>query len=431
MSILKYTAGNYRSFLIYISLIVYEGFGFIPMLVGSGPKVSDYLLFSVFCIIIWATYYHKKILCVKNDPVGRIIIYILAYQFIIVLYSGFSGVDTWVNVLGFYRYSLVTLLYFVLRPIPICVYTSLISHLVKIISVASSMYIAFFLYQRTSPDVANPFHDTVLGIVPVLIFYLLFEELPKPIKTRRKCYLLLFALAFFFLGARFMTMAFMCCVVYYAIFIKKYKRYIFPSVILLILGPIIISAIDSTKKEAIDSKDIETELLIIKNSTDYFDYNQSSGVLRVMSVKERVEYMNQHPMNLLFGIGAMKESTAQDKLSFVSGTGGTLEEDGPRVNMQLDTTDVGLLSNFMRYGLCYIILFVVWMRYSFLRFKNNLKAPFMQAGYLITLMMLLSIPCADRYFYIWSFFPLLVVLGLSYQNSLPIRDIFKNRITCN
>lgn len=103
-------------------------------------------------------------------------------------------------------------------------------------------------------------------------------------------------------------------------------------------------------------------------------------------------------------------------MNFISGTFGTLEENGKRVVLQLDTDDVGLISSFMRYGLCYIFLFIIWMKRSFYRFNQNLELPFMKIGYLVTLMMLLAIPGSNLYFYEWSLLPLLALLGLSYNN---------------
>lgn len=110
-----------------------------------------------------------------------------------------------------------------------------------------------------------------------------------------------------------LTLAIIGSVIFYIIFINKKRQYILPLMILMISTPLIMGLLDSIKGEAHESNNLKTEIEIIKSSEDYSDFNQSSGVLRFISVMERVEYMSQHPFNLFFGIGAMKEITAQEK----------------------------------------------------------------------------------------------------------------------
>lgn len=409
---------KYRSFLIYLSFLIFKGFGFLPMLFGTfgDSNIFNFLLVVILCIITLSLIRRKFVVRIKGDKVGNIIIGILVYQLFVVIYSGLTGVDTWFNVLGQYRFCLIFLLYFILRPITADIYKSLIPQLLKMMSVVVFMFIIYYLYQKISPDTDNPFRYSVMGLSPALIFYILFEDLPKSIQVNRKTYFVILAVGFFLIMARMLTLAIIGSVIFYIIFINKKRQYILPLMILMISTPLIMGLLDSIKGEAHESNNLKTEIEIIKSSEDYSDFNQSSGVLRFISVMERVEYMSQHPFNLFFGIGAMKEITAQEKMNFISGTFGTLEENGKRVVLQLDTDDVGLISSFMRYGLCYIFLFIIWMKRSFYRFNQNLELPFMKIGYLVTLMMLLAIPGSNLYFYEWSLLPLLALLGLSYNN---------------
>lgn len=407
-SIICYCKKDYSRFLVFLSIIIYKGFGFLPLIFSADSKNNDFVLIVILGIILIQFIKGRNLLSTCNDSIAKIIVLILIYQFIVVILSGFNHVDSWVNVLGQYRFCLVWLLYFILRPISLGVYVHLLPSLIKIMILVIICYVGVEILQVTE---VNYFKQPIFALVPPLLFCFVLESLP--LMSNKKIIILFFCIGIFFLYARILLLAIILSFCYYLIKIKKGKKFLLPMAILCILAPIAITQLDNAKATSHKSNSLSEEIAMIKDAQDYSDFRSSSGVLRFMSIYERIEYMIEHPKQLLCGIGAMKEITAQDKMSFTSGTFGTLEADGNRVVLQLDTDDVGLLSSFMRYGLIYILLFSMLCHRSFRRFKFYFNHPYMKTGYLTLLMMLLAIPGTNFFFYEWTLFPLILLLSLS------------------
>lgn len=418
LAIHEYFKSNYRQFIIITAVLIFKGFGLIPFILGTfgNPNVYNFLVIEIIGIIAIGVLQKKDVIRIKRDRIGTIIFALLAYQLLVVIYSGLTGVDSWTNVLGQYRFCLLPLLYFILKPINVETYISLYpcAKFVTCITVVS--YILFSLLFAS--EEGNPFKQIVVGLAPSMLFCMLFEKDAYLSSKHKKTVISLLCLGIFLLMARMFMLAIIASIAYYVVIVNKNRKLIFPLLLLIIISPLIMHFMDSAKGRSSNSNDLKTELAIIRESGDYSDYSSSSGALRFISILERFDYMKERPFNMLFGIGAMKEVTAQQKMSFVSGTHGTLEENGRVVVLQIDTDDVGLLSKYMRYGLCYLLLFSIWLRRSLKQYKNLIGRPFMKTGFLLSMMMLLAIPGSDLFFYETSMFLFLVFMAIStnYKN---------------
>lgn len=407
ISIYKYFKAQYLSFLICISLVVFKGYGLFPLILGEVNKSTyDYLLITMLLILSAKVIKHKNILSIKGDKIAKAICVILFYQLCVVIYTGITGVDSWANALGQYRFCLLLLLYFIVRNVDYNVVETFFVWLLKIIPFVAMLFMLMNIYQNEG---GNPFKQTIMGIFPSILFYMLTEKIPKMARNKRAFYICLLSLCIFYLYARMLLIAMLGTICFYIVFILKKKQYIVPIIILIFISPFILQYLDSQKADSHNSNDLKTEIEIIHSASDYSDFRASSGVLRFMSVMERLDYMSQNYFNGFFGIGAMKEETAQNKLSFVSGTHGYIKDNS--VILQLDTDDVGFLSQYMRYGIVYIFLFLNLARLSFKYFKKNMEMPLMQTGFMTLFMMFLVIPGSNYFFYEWTMFSFLIILG--------------------
>lgn len=407
ISIYKYFKAQYLSFLICIGLIIFKGYGLFSLVLGEIDKSTyDYLLIIMLLILSVKAIKNKNILSTKGDKIAKAIYTILLYQLCIVIYTGITGVDSWVNALGQYRFCLLLLLYFIVKNIEYNIVETFFIWLLKIIPFIAILFMLMNIYQNED---GNPFKQTVMGIFPSILFYMLTEKTPKIARNKRGFYICLLSLCIFNLYARMLLIAILGTICFYIVFVLKKKQYVFPIIVLMFISPFMLQYLDSQKADSHNSNDLKTEIEIIQSVSDYSDFRASSGVLRFMSVMERLDYMSQNIFNGLFGIGAMKEETAQNKLSFISGTHGYIKDNS--VTLQLDTDDVGFLSQYMRYGLVYIFLFINLARLSFKYFKKNMEMPLMKTGFMTLLMMFLVIPGSNYFFYEWTMFSFLIVLG--------------------
>ena len=333
LAVHQYYKNNYKQFVILTAIIIFRGFGFIPLFLGTlfgNPNVYNFLVIEIIGIIIWGALRNRNVIKIKRDTIGKIIILILIYQLLVVIYSGLTGVDSWTNAFGQYRFCLLPLLYFILKPINIDTYIYLFPRAKLITCITVISYILFTVL--ASSEDSNPFKQNVVGLAPSMLFCLLFEKDIYLSSKHRKMVIILLSLGIFLLMARMFMIAIITSVAYYVVIVNKNKRLLFPILLLLIVSPLIMQVMDSAKGKSSNSNDLKTELAIIRESGDYSDYSSSSGALRFISILERYDYMSERPFNMLFGIGAMKEITAQQKMSFISGTHGTLEEDGKIVS---------------------------------------------------------------------------------------------------
>lgn len=412
LSVQCYQKKDFKRFIIILTVIVYKGFGFISLFFPTygDPNTYNFLLITIVLLII-LNFRNKRILFnIKKDNIAKTIIWILVYQLLITIVTGISGIDSWVNAIGQYRFGLVLLLYFILRPIPSSIYLQLIPTLFKVLSVVIICYISLSIIEIIDK---NPFKNIVFVFAPIALFFILFEKLPRILKRHKKVIIIIISVGIFSLLARGLFIAIIASITFYLFKHERIQKIILPLIIVGIMTPPIMTVIDDKKNESYGSNNLSDELSMIKESKDYSDFSVSSGALRYISVLERCDYMVSHPINMMFGIGVMKESTAQKKLSFISGTHGMLEEGGERVILQLDTDDVGLISSFMRFGLCYVFLFFILCRNSFKRFFQLNNKPLMKTAYLTLSMMLFAIPFTSFFFADWTLFPLLILMALS------------------
>lgn len=411
ISVKLFTERNYKGFIISICLLIYNCFGVTPLLFNTNSRniYNCIFLILVICCISSKNYLKKEF---AGDKIGNVIKLILVYQFINVIASALYNVDSWINVIGQYRFCLSLLFYFVFLRIDVSIIVKLLHSLYRVLSIVIVLFIFLSLFGYTNSQTFLYLKYSIMGLAPSLCFFALFEANDSTLKYRKQYIAILF-LGIVSLLARFYLIAFLSSIVIYLLLIQKKVKYIIPILVFVFSFPLIFSYVDKLKGEQSGSIDFMSELSSIKESNDYSDYATSSATLRFISVVERVEYMKERPFNLLFGVGAMKEATAQEKMSFISGTHGTLEGDDKVKVLQLDTDDVGLLSKFMRYGLFYIVLFLLFCYRAFQQCRDNINFPLMRTGLLLILFMLLAIPGCELFFYEWSLFPFYLLIAIS------------------
>lgn len=410
--VIAYRNGKYFSFLAGVALICYDGFGLLKLLNNGGFNP----MYDSVIVVVLATLFlkEKPKLNEIRDPIAKWIIIILLYRFVITLLTVVRGDESIYGALSEYRYSFVLLLYFVYRKIKPSSIQPFIKYLWKGLLLAFFGFLVYLILVGKGSfdrdDVGNPFFVTCLFLSFPFFFYYFFERKGK----KSKHYGLLCFFILLLTLARGIFLATCIVVVVYYIVVKKRVWLLLPLSVLGIGVAVVFTVIDSRKTEA-GSISIASEFEEVDNlNGNYENYQRGSLALRVVMVLERVDYMTKDTRTFLFGVGPLKEKTAQRKLRFVTGTRGDV--DGEEVRLQIASDDVGLLANFARYGFLEVVLFFTLLITICKQFYRHLDQPYMIMGLLTTLTMMFSIPTSDMFSNPFSLnlFLLLAALILNY-----------------
>lgn len=167
-----------------------------------------------------------------------------------------------------------------------------------------------------------------------------------------------------------LVMSFIMIVIYRRKIGKIFKIAVPIALVGLMLAPILTYRFADNDKGVSLLEDMEKGFTI--KDVDNTD-SEGTFIFRMILIMERIEYLADRPNKLLFGNGTIHEDSkkTQRKFNFRIGSGKADANGKDIVKQQIDTNDVALISMFMRYGLVFIILFVILCVNLFRVYNSN------------------------------------------------------------
>ena len=408
----SYFKRDKTSFLTLLFFMVFECMGFVHP--SSGRFVYNFYLLIIVSVIIFHCMNGENILSVKNDRIGKIILLIIAYRTLITLWAIITQVDTAINCLLQYRFSFILLGYFIYKQIDIDTILRVLPRIIRLSIVGFVAFLFGQILQVEGLEVNWSFRYVVLSMAPVILLMCLLDK-SIHIKNRRGI-LVFTAFILFILLMRSLFATVAITILIYMTFIKKSGKAVVGGALIAVIMYIGLGFLDSRKGKG-GSNDIRTELEYLRSASDYSDFNSSSGVLRYIIVLERVDHMISRPVKFLFGYGPIRESSPQNKFDFISGSHGDDEVGNTKI-LQIDSNDVAFISDFLRYGIIYIILYFVFLKRALQLFYKYRNKRLMTTGLLTCMVMILTIPTTDYFGDEHSMFMLLLLVSVASKISV-------------
>lgn len=183
----------------------------------------------------------------------------------------------------------------------------------------------------------------------------------------------------------------------------------------VLLSPILISRF-SAKGQSF-GEEVRSGLNVDNMNTGY----TGSFSVRTFMIVERMDYLMEHPVNLVFGLGSLHESSplVKKKFDFKLGTH-TEEPDGTMSIRQIYTSDVAFLTHILRYGVIGLglLLFLFKCLYRMYKPPKDAKGNiniYGDLGYAFLTYCILRCLSGDE-FYDTTYMFLFLMYILSYRN---------------
>lgn len=408
ISVASFLNRKYVLFLFSSLLLVYNGFGVLGD--GSGYFSIDLMVVSTIIILILQSINGKRVLDVRNDKVGKIIIFILIYEAIRSLCSPLLGEDTLSYSLKVYRRDLIFLFYFLFRQVPFTSYSKFLKLSLPFLMVAGIVFIdSVFTHLLTSNEF---FYRTAMMGIALPVITSLFWDV-KNVKFRILI-ILFWILVIFATEARGYFVAIIASLSFYYIFVNRKFKLIIPLVAFVIVSTTALRYMDSHKQSSMESNSLAEELATARSLGSYRDFSVGSFALRVALTFERADYLFDHPQKLLFGVGAIHEDSPNNRFSFYVGSFKT-DSDDYRSRQMIDTEDVAFVSHWFRYGCVYLVLifaFIISVIRRCVRYRNIQLMP---TTLVTVLAAVISAVSCDFFSNGQRFFMIILLIGISYN----------------
>lgn len=427
LAAISYLRNKNKSFLILLFTILSNCWGILPT---GHIKTYDWIL-VVTCLSLIIGFCKSKVFFrIKNDPLGKMVLFLLNYVFISAVLTAIRGVESLGSALLVLRFDLFYLLYFVFRRIPLkdlklsvrpLIILSLINGLVYYLQ-----YCGIFIMANS--DVVSDLDENRYTNIPILTLAIFFFFFLLKRKGKEK----ILALMFFggiIIGSqnRAMILAVAFAVVVYLILNYKKGFIEKKTIITLVVVGILSSGVLAYRfsQEGSTGKGLKSEIELaysIYQTGSYKLYDnqmmnsEGTFAFRLAMIFERVDYLVKRPFSLLIGAGCYNEKSLSTKrLPFILGSRG---EDGIQ---KVDTTDVALLSHFFRYGLLYVTIYWIFILKTIkISYKNNSIES--QVYFLLLLCYIAWAICGDVFHTAQNF-----MLPLCLMTYLQKRQILRNK----
>lgn len=426
--ILSYFRNKKHFFLISLVVVISSGLGFVP---GS-VTIEDLTLVMGITILLGESLKGNKVLSTSNDPIGKIILLILAYYFLNVVWTFVQGRETLAFGLKVFRRDLFYIYYFVFKKISITDLKRAFKPILVLTVIGGICYylqfVGIHLLAGSSEDLKAAkggfvrYTNTPMLGLPFMIYYIVKKDNIK------------FVYLLFFIGFLIMPMSrggIMAAAVSLAYFIwsngrfDKYKKVVAKLLLLLLLfSPVLIWRFVKDNERGNAMQDI-TSASTIGNYSDFEYDDGGTFTFRVALAMERFDYMTHHPESLLFGVGTIHEKSPNNHFKFYIGTN-SLRDDGYIEKLSIDTEDIAFISHIFRYGFVYFFLFVYFIILCFIRLKKDMHNNAVGAvGFIFFLMITLNSPSSDVYSFLRiMLIPLLTIALIQNYNKTILNKNF-------
>lgn len=360
---------KYTPFIVLFFAVLSENWGLLP----ASKIIYDYDQVNLMTIgtLLIAFFRNKYLFSTKKDVVGKLILVLVGYFFLVCILSPLRGVESFYYSMMVFRFDLFYLLYFVFKAIPPEYFRHSIPPLLKWSIFSGFLYFLQFagisLYQTIDSYGSEYSRFANIPVLAKFMFFYLF--LARDRIMCRPLWVSFFFAMIVLSQIRGMLMGVAACIVVLTLF----KRHILQAkvmfatvaVTVMLSGVIMYRLSDKGSTGGGIKEEIENVKYLVENN-DYSSYDSNSmyteGTLffRVAMILERVDYLAEKPANLIFGAGAYHErSESVKRLPF------KLKSNAGEYRAKVETDDVALLSHFFRCGLLYILIYLFFLYKAF------------------------------------------------------------------
>lgn len=376
MALILYSEKKYGEMLFCITTIANGFFGFEKLLgiLGDAPslRLSDIALLLI--VVIWIQSFIKeknKFFLLRNDSIGRIILYIFSYLTLVFIGTILLKQEVFRYSITVYKVFLGLPFYFVLKKISIRDFEKFIE-LMLYGSIIQGMfyYLQFIGLDGILSGYGSEGNNVVGGQIRLANYpsygkffalYYIFKENVSPVK---KWFLVIFFIMMPIMGlmrGSVINIGIACL----TFFILKRRR---NSIIYLLLGLLfyegIVSAVFEKRSSDAGISSVEELNIFLSDPLHAHEkyINDARGgtfLFRMGMLSERIEFMKENPQYLPFGVGCVNEYEKNNIYTMVLGTKSILPDGTVRESSlsSADNTWVGVL---MRYGIVGVILLLMY-----------------------------------------------------------------------
>lgn len=409
--ILSYFQHNKGFFLLAVFLVISSCINLIPSSIIS----EDLSLAMALTAIIYDLAHGVKVFSTKRDPVGKLILILLFYCFFEAIWTAAQGAETFIYALKVYRRDLFYVYYFVFKQLSLSDIMRVCKPLLTLTIVGGVLYYLQFasihMLSNFSDNTVvagggySRYSNTPMLSIPFLVFFIVKRD-------NVNIWVLLF-----FVGLLIMPMsrgniiASIIAIAYYIVKRGKFNSYRGIAIKLLIpfllFSPVLIYRFIQDNDRGTAAQDIRKAL----SFSDFSEFDYGSGgtfTFRIALALERFNYMVNNPETLLTGVGVIHEQSPNNKFEFYIGTN-LIYMDGVERRQTIDTEDIAYVSHTFRYGLIYLLLFILFIRSCFVRLKSGMKKHAIGAvGFVFLFILVINSLSSDVFSFLrFMFIPLL------------------------
>lgn len=374
---------EFKWFLLSLILIITDGFYLLPAHRLSLQCANV----AIYAICIMELFNSREFFNVKNDKVGKIILFITAYYFVSYIFTCSFGIQSIKDATIVLITDSFPLAYFVFRKIPSSTIKQLSSIIIIVSFIGGVLYYLQFVGIHLLNGVVNDDFNGVKGLermrntphfLYAILFYLFYSNKDFPYKTA----LILFFLPMVILPmTRGLVIAFIIAnIIYQFAFLKnktKILKYIIPGLFVYMAFSSFIESRFLGKTGRVNFfTEVKNGLNILKTGSNMFVVDDTDTfVFRMTIFAERINYWINNPSSFIHGDGCLHETEALVKkyhFNYGQLSSNISEKWYPR---QVLNTDVSFITGIMRYGIPYLVFIFFFVFYSFKRLfkmKNNI-----------------------------------------------------------
>lgn len=346
---------------------------------ATSIKSYDFYLIYLAGLLYLENKRNSLFFSTKNDIIAKIVIWLELWFFLVFVGTIALGEEDFSFAIKVYRLQLFFFSYFIFRRIPYSIFTNA----AKKIGIIGMILGGLFLLQIFGVELLTGNAEEVLSSgyikryrnIPFLTILFLIFAFTADIKSKQRYVLIIFWGAILILSQHrgmmmALVMSFIMIVIYRRKIGKIFKIAVPIALVGLMLAPILTYRFADNDKGVSLLEDMEKGFTI--KDVDNTD-SEGTFIFRMILIMERIEYLADRPNKLLFGNGTIHEDSkkTQRKFNFRIGSGKADANGKDIVKQQIDTNDVALISMFMRYGLVFIILFVILCVNLFRVYNSN------------------------------------------------------------
>lgn len=411
-----YTTNKRGWFVVLLYMIMTSFMGYLP--VGNiGKDIGVMMIvYTIFCT--------KKYPDYKSDSIKKWIIILLSYYTVRTIFSILLDEEFAFRALKLIRLEYVLIAYFALKRVPL-------EELYKAVNILLYVTILLCLIQIIQTLIGNVSHiaslkdrtymTTLMGSIPdTTIFFFAFLLFKNNRNAKDWIFFVIVATSIVLGNVRGLFLAIIVTTTFFLLKRRKIKY--------LLLGAIIIPIMWTKFQEYSQKEDTITELgvtieKIRTGNISAIDISEGNFEFRIVLVMERVQYMLQDWLRFLFGIGSIEEQSPNNRLNFFIGSG-NIDNEGNYYRQQIETTDVAFITDFLRYGFVYLVIFTCFIIAIYKTALNN-KSIFSNVAIFIVTVYLLAAVSNNYFSSIGYLYPIMLAIVIGRKENIAISTIYQ------